>query len=107
MPYQVFTEKAIALIASIPEGRVMTYGGIAAWCGLPREARRVARLLSNLSHKHDLPWHRVVNRLGKISLPESGGYELQKKLLESEGVVFDGSGRISLKRYLWAPDSSC
>jgi methylated-DNA-protein-cysteine methyltransferase related protein len=102
--------RIIDLIRKIPRGRVAAYGQIAALAGAPNGARQVARLLHSSSGKHGLPWHRVVNAEGKISLPPGGGFELQKKLLEAEGVRFEGGtaprpgeGRIDFSKYGWRP----
>jgi methylated-DNA-protein-cysteine methyltransferase-like protein len=65
--------------------------------------RRVVWILHSCSEKEGLPWHRVVNRLGKISLNPGKGYEKQKALLEGEGIVFDKRDRIDLESYLWEP----
>lgn len=100
-----FTENILGVIQSIPEGRVLSYGRVAALAGNPRGARQVSRILHSMSQKHDLPWHRVVNASGRISLPRGRGYELQKALLESEGVYFSPSHRIDLSAYLWEPDT--
>jgi methylated-DNA-protein-cysteine methyltransferase-like protein len=83
--YNEFTKRVIQIIKSIPPGQVMTYGDIALMAGNPKAARQVSRLLHSLSEKHDLPWHRVVNKSKKISLSGTAG-EIQKKLLEDEGV---------------------
>ncbi len=96
-----FTQKVVDFIKNIPEGRVATYGQIAALAGQSRGARQVSRLLHSMSQKHKLPWHRVVNAKGKISLPASSGYELQKALLESEGIVFSITGTLDLDKYRW------
>jgi len=98
-----FTSKVKKLIKQIPEGRVCTYGIIAACAGNQRAARQVARILHSCSKKDGLPWHRVVNKQGKISLKPSGGYEVQKQLLEAEGIVFEFNDRICLDAYLWMP----
>lgn len=98
-----FTTKVIALIAAIPRGQVCTYGIIAAHANNNRGARQVARILHSSSRKHDLPWHRVVNREGRISLPRGNGYEHQKELLEEEGIVFDNNDRIDFRSFLWWP----
>ncbi len=87
------------IVRRIPEGKVATYGGIARLCGFPRHARLVGYALHNLPHGVDIPWHRVINSLGKISLPRSGALR-QKTLLEAEGVVFL-RGRIPLHVYEW------
>lgn len=98
-----FTRQIVGVIKAIPEGRVTSYGRVATLAGNPRGARQVARILHTMSQKHGLPWHRVVNASGKISLPRGRGYELQKALLESEGVFLSRSGRIDLGSYLWEP----
>lgn len=97
------TIKIKQLIKRIPRGKVMTYGQIAACAGNPQAARQVARVLHSSSRKDQLPWHRVINRQGRISFRPSDGYELQKQLLEMEGVVFDTLGRIDFDKYLWFP----
>lgn len=86
----------------IPRGKVATYGTIARLSGIPRCARQVGYALHVLSEKTAIPWHRVVNAGGGISLHKnSDGYFIQKALLESEGIVFDTNDRIDLKRYGW------
>ncbi len=99
--YTRFTQKALNIIYNIPEGKVLTYGRAAALAGKPNGARQISRLLHSMSRKHDLPWHRIINSKGKISLRSSQGYELQKAFLESEGVKFSKSDTIDLKVYLW------
>lgn len=88
-------------IGQIPEGRVATYGQIALLAGKPGAARSVGRVLRKLPNNTALPWHRVLNTHGKISIPHQGA-TVQQKRLESEGVVFLG-GRVSLKDYQWIP----
>jgi len=80
---------------------VVTYGIVATLAGKSNGARQISRILHSMSKKHDLPWHRVVNAKGKISLQPSQGYELQKALLESEGVLFSQSDTIDLNIFLW------
>jgi len=96
-----FTKNVIEVIKSIPKGKVCTYGGIASMAGRPTGARQVTRIIHSMSRKHDLPWFRIINAKGMISLPEMRGYNQQKALLEAEGVVFDDKDRIDLKRFLW------
>ena len=98
-----FTALAKGLIKRIPRGKVATYGQVAALAGSPRGARQVAWILHSSSERDDLPWHRVINRNGRISLPHGYGYELQKSLLEGEKIVFDEDDNIDLKRYGWRP----
>lgn len=96
-----FTKNALKVIKNIPKGKVLTYGRASCLAGKSNGARQISRLLHSMSKKHDLPWHRVVNSKGKISLPPSRGYELQRALLESEGVEFSQKDTIDLKIYLW------
>ena len=98
-----FQSRAIKAIKSVPRGKVATYGLIAAAAGSPRAARQVVRILHSSSDKHKLPWHRVINREGKISLPPGRGYELQKALLEDEGIIFEAGDKIDFGRFLWSP----
>ena len=99
-----FTSEAIRLIKAIPKGRVATYGQIAYLTGLYPSVRRVVRILHSCSEKEGLPWHRVVNRKGTISLRPGAGYEKQKALLQGEGIIFDEKDRIDLERFLWDPE---
>lgn len=99
---QTFTARAVRAICSIPHGRVATYGQLAEMAGDPRGARQVVRILSTRSEKEKLPWHRVVNARGTISLTGEGG-RLQRSLLEQERIVFDEAGRIDLGLFLWRP----
>ncbi len=98
-----FTIKTKRLIKQIPEGKVATYGLIAAMAGNPRAARQVARILHAGSKKDNLPWHRVINLHGRISLKPGNGYELQKQLLQKEGIVFDKTDTLCLQTCLWIP----
>lgn len=91
------------VVALIPAGRISTYGEIAEMAGLGRGARLVGRVMSRLPQGTTLPWHRVINASGRISLPAgSPGYAEQRRRLEDEGVVFI-KGRASLRQYRWRP----
>ena len=92
-------------IRRIPVGRVATYGQIATLAGNHRAARQVVRILHSSSAKDDLPWHRVINSKGTISLPTGSGYEIQRRLLEAEGVAFDSKDRVDFERFLWKPQA--
>jgi methylated-DNA-protein-cysteine methyltransferase-like protein len=89
------------VVAAVPPGRVVTYGQVAAMAGNPRAARQVVRILNAWSAKRGLPWFRVVNREGRISLRSGGGMEQQRALLESEGIVFGLDGRIEMRQFQW------
>ncbi|MCP8686958.1 MGMT family protein [Marinobacterium sp. OS208] len=94
-------ERIWQVVARIPCGRVCSYGQVAELAGLVRRARLVGRILSRLPQGSRLPWHRVVNAKGELSLPaESEGAQLQRSRLESEGICFL-RGRISLAQYRW------
>lgn len=97
----IFTSNTVDIIRRIPRGKVATYGSVAAMAGNSRAARQVVRVLHIYSKKEGLPWYRVINREGKISLKKGEGYEKQKSLLEGEGIQFDLRDRVDLKRYLW------
>lgn len=101
-----FSTRVISLIQQIPKGRVATYGQLAAQAGSPRAARQVVRLLHSSSHSRSLPWHRVINRYGAISLLHGEGFEEQASLLTAEGVTVDEEGRISLPVYQYRFDTS-
>lgn len=97
-------ERIYAVVARIPEGRVATYGQVAALAGLGRAARQVGYALHSLPDGSQLPWHRVINSRGEVSpraMPGWDGY--QRHLLEEEGVVFDERGRVDLERCRWEP----
>lgn len=98
---QPFTEKVIEVIREIPEGKVMTYGQIARVAGSPRAARQVVRVLHSMSKKYRLPWHRVINSKGQISLQEDASFQEQKLSLESEGIKVGLNGTVDLKTYLY------
>lgn len=93
----------LTAVKQIPRGKVATYGQIAALAGLPRRARLVGQVLS-AAGELQVPWHRVINARGKISpRREPGAEEYQRILLEDEGIVFDGNGRVPLSKFQWRP----
>ena len=98
-----FERRAKDLIKAIPRGKVATYGQIAALAGNHRGARQVVRVLCSSSDKDGLPWHRVINGWGRISLPRGRGFEKQKRLLAVEGVRVGALGRIDLRDFQWDP----
>ena len=98
MEFEVRVKRAIR---AIPRGKVATYSHIAALAGNYKAARQVARVLHASSDKDRLPWHRVINSRGGISLPRGRGFEEQKRLLIKEGVAVERSGRIDLKEFQW------
>jgi methylated-DNA-protein-cysteine methyltransferase-like protein len=95
-----------AVVRRIPRGRVVTYGHVAKMAGLGGHARQVGYALHSLPGGEDVPWHRVINAGGRISRRATpGSEEVQRGLLEAEGVRFDGKGRVDLERFGWRPRS--
>ncbi len=92
------------VVRRIPAGRVSTYGEVAALAGMPRAARQVGWALHALDAGDDVPWHRVINARGEISGRGERAFEdLQRALLEAEGVCFDRRGRVDLEHHRWQP----
>jgi methylated-DNA-protein-cysteine methyltransferase-like protein len=100
-----FDEKVIFVVKRIPRRRLATYGQIADLIGAWGCARQVGWALRRLSLPSDVPWHRVVNAKGQISMSPSreGSDWMQRELLIEEGIPVDQEGRLPLKRFLWRP----
>lgn len=96
-----FADRVNHLVAQIPEGRVMTYGQIAALCG----NARAARIVGGVAHFGDpaLPWQRVVNKQGGLARGYPGGMEGHKQALESEGIEVTEDFRVNINQLLWSP----
>ncbi|HSA94504.1 MAG TPA: MGMT family protein [Acidobacteriota bacterium] len=101
-----FEERVKAVLRAIARGRVATYAQVAALAGNHRAARQVARVLHASSEKEHLPWHRVINSRGGISLARGRGFEKQKRLLKREGVSVDSRGRVDLDLFQWEPSGT-
>jgi methylated-DNA-protein-cysteine methyltransferase-like protein len=85
----------------IPVGKVATYGQVASMANLPGAARLVGTTLRDLPEGSNLPWHRVINAQGKLSLPlDSPAYKEQARRLTAEGVEIT-RGKINLQRFGW------
>jgi len=94
----------LAVVRRIPRGRVATYGQVARLAGLPGRARQVGWALHSSGSAGSVPWHRVINARGEVSPRAAPGYDrLQRKLLEDEGIEFDGAGRVAFARFGWKP----
>lgn len=98
-----FKDQVIQIIQNIPYGRVTSYGVVATLAGSPRAAREVGYILHALTEKHNLPWQRVINKQGYISIRgnDVNMKNLQKKLLEEEGVEVSEEFMVDLKKYGW------
>ena len=96
----------LTVVANIPYGKVASYGQIAALAGLPKHARLVGRILSQMDSDSDIPWHRVINSQGRISLSrlDDHGFNEQQARLLAEGIVFK-NGRINFKQFGWMTEA--
>ncbi len=99
-----FRKRVEALVAQIPEGRVMTYGQLAAMCG----NARAARIVGGIAHFGDptLPWQRVVNKRGGLASGYPGGRQGHKAHLEAEGVAVSDDYYVNVDQLVWHPDHS-
>ncbi len=96
-----------AVVKKIPRGKVVTYGQVADLAGLEGHARQVGYALHATPDELDIPWQRVINAKGEVSpRAEPMVEDLQRSLLEAEGVVFDLHGRVDLDRFRWRPGLS-
>jgi methylated-DNA-protein-cysteine methyltransferase related protein len=98
-------EAIYAVVRRIPRGRVASYGQVAAVAGLSNAARQVGYALHALPTGSAVPWHRVLNARGSVSLPGHHGLT-QRLLLVREGVRFDARSRVDLARFGWRPRPS-
>jgi methylated-DNA-protein-cysteine methyltransferase-like protein len=100
-----FRERVYELVLRIPEGKVMSYGQVARVLGAGYDARAIGNVMhATPKDDRNIPWHRVINAQGGCS---TAGLtvppDLQQRLLESEGVVFNDKGRCKIETYLWTP----
>lgn len=93
-------ERVYRIVRRIPRGRVTTYGRIATLAGMPGRARQVGYALHALSDGTPVPWHRVINARGTLSLRGHAAIT-QRIRLEREGVAFNPAGRVDLTRFGW------
>jgi methylated-DNA-protein-cysteine methyltransferase-like protein len=103
-PASNFSERIEALVAQIPPGRVMTYGQLAALCG----NARAARIVGGIAHfgNPDLPWQRVVNKMGGLAAGYPGGRQSHAEQLRSEGITVSEDMRIDVLAVLWWPSNA-
>ena len=92
----------LQVVALIPYGKVASYGQIAKLAGLPKHARLVGYVLKHLDQETEIPWHRVINSQGKISLSKLNdqGQNIQAQLLMAEGILVIG-GKVKMKEFQW------
>jgi methylated-DNA-protein-cysteine methyltransferase-like protein len=108
---KAFRRAVFAAVRRIPRGKVATYGQIAALAGYPRHARQVGLALASTPANLALPWQRVINAAGRISPRlrhwHAGGDDLQRMLLEAEGIHFSAGGKVDLRAFQWRPSGAC
>lgn len=92
-----FTCEVIRIIKAIPKGKVMSYGLVADLAGNNRASRAVSYILRSRSKIDDLPWHRIVGKTGQLRIKDPVGYQEQKDLLQSEGVIVSSTGIVDMK----------
>jgi methylated-DNA-protein-cysteine methyltransferase related protein len=99
-----FAQVVYEHVAQIPPGRVMTYGQLAALAGSPR----AARIVGGIAHfgPEELPWHRVVNKQGRLAATFPGGRTEHARRLEAEGIRVDEDHHIAIDTLLWWPPES-
>ncbi len=99
-----FKMKVIKVVSQIPYGAVASYGQVALYCGSPRAAREVGTILNRLEGKEEIPWWRVVNNAGRISIKGSEySADFQRKLLRAEGIVVTDDFTFEIEEYRWKP----
>ena len=105
-PELSFDQRVHAAVALVPRGQLATYGQIAELIGAYGCARQVGWALRRLPLPSAVPWHRVVNAQGRISMSpgREGSDWMQIALLRAEGIAVDDQGRLPLRRYLWSPE---
>jgi methylated-DNA-protein-cysteine methyltransferase-like protein len=101
-PEAGFKQRVEALVAQIPQGRVMTYGQLAALCG----NARAARIVGGIAHfgNPDLPWQRVVNKQGGLAAGYPGGRQGHKQVLEAEGIAVSDDYYVDVASLIWWPE---
>src|SRR5215210_2853762 len=100
-----FRERVYELVLRIPAGRVMSYGQVARVMGAGYDARAIGNIMyATPDDGRGIPWHRVINSQGKCSTAGlTTPPDLQQRLLEAEGVIFNDKGRCKIEDYLWTP----
>jgi len=98
------TERICQVVASIPAGRVSSYGRVADLAGYPRGHRIAARVLARLPPGSRVPWHRVITANGRLAFPKgTESFRRQSSRLREEGVIVR-AGKVAMSRYLWEVD---
>lgn len=94
------------VVQLIPKGKVSSYRVIADLAGLPKRARFVSSALRKAPHNLQLPWHRVLNAQGNLSIPQHNPlYQTQWELLETENIIVN-NGKVNMRIFAWQPNLS-
>ena len=103
MPVSSFQQLVISCVKKIPKGKVMSYGQVAAACGSPRAARQVGWVLRGLPGDSNVPWWRVLNNQGVISIKGNwiATKEIQAALLRAEKIEVRENGTLDMEKYRW------
>lgn len=102
------TAKILQIVRMVPAGKVISYGQIAAYMGTPKEAREVGWAMRELGKYHDIPWWRVINNTGEISIsgnPDADA-KMQRTLLENEGVKVSEDLKVDMDKYRFRLDEA-
>jgi len=100
-----FIQTVHEIVATVPAGKVATYGQIAEMAGIPGAAQEVGHIMSRVRADQNLPCHRIVNKAGTMTPNYAfGGADKQREMLEKEGVRFKSNGRIDMENYQWGND---
>lgn len=102
----LFKERVITIVTNIPYGKVVSYGQVALYCGVPRAARQVGWILNASEGKVNMPWWRVINREGRITIQGTvfNDRELQRKLLRAEGIAVSDDFMVAMTTYRFIAD---
>ena len=101
-----FKDRVVKIVKMIPRGQVMSYGQVALYVGVPRAARQVGWILRGLHKETPVPWWRVVNNEGRISIKHSKFHALeQKAILEKEGLKIAKDLTFAIEKYRFMPDA--
>lgn len=99
-----FKQRVIQIVGMIPKGKVVSYGQVALMAGVPRGARQVGWVMFSVEEEN-LPWWRVINNEGRISIKNPGVSPIeQKEELEKDGVVVCKEYGIDIEKYRWRPE---
>jgi methylated-DNA-protein-cysteine methyltransferase-like protein len=102
-----FQEAVLRVVQIIPPGKVISYGQVAAYIGAPRAARQVGWAMRSIESADNFPWWRVLNNAGKITIKGNmhSTAQLQKELLEAEGVIINNAYELSIEQYRFRPNA--